>query len=259
MWTEQSLFFRVIQRGKDAWNAAFFCGSCAVVRRSSLGGDRRLCDRHRHRGPAHVDPPARQGLPVGLSRRAARLRPGAGIDRALHRPAHPLGPGRDACLAPGGIADAPRPDLGAAAELPRLGADLLRRLAEGHLLPRPGGGAAHRDDAADRFECPTSCCTSCRTTCSRCGPSRRWGAGYGRTLFIEQYNMARFAAFAWATLAWVLPRRWLRFKVTAQGRAARQLGALRRAAGARAGTQRGGRSRSACLSSSGGAGCRWTD
>ena len=36
MWTEQSLFFRVIQRGKDAWNAAFFCGSCAVVRRSSL-------------------------------------------------------------------------------------------------------------------------------------------------------------------------------------------------------------------------------
>lgn len=36
MWTEQSLFFRVIQRGKDAWNAAFFCGSCAVIRRSHL-------------------------------------------------------------------------------------------------------------------------------------------------------------------------------------------------------------------------------
>ena len=34
-WTEQSLFFRVIQRGKDYWNAAFFCGSCAVVRRSA--------------------------------------------------------------------------------------------------------------------------------------------------------------------------------------------------------------------------------
>ena len=36
IWTEQSLFFRVIQRGKDYWNAAFFCGSCAIVRRSSL-------------------------------------------------------------------------------------------------------------------------------------------------------------------------------------------------------------------------------
>lgn len=36
LWTEQSLFFKVIQRGKDYWNAAFFCGSCAVVRRKAL-------------------------------------------------------------------------------------------------------------------------------------------------------------------------------------------------------------------------------
>ncbi|MES2366975.1 MAG: cellulose synthase catalytic subunit [Pseudomonadota bacterium] len=36
VWTEQSLFFRVIQRGKDYWNAAFFCGSCATLRRSAL-------------------------------------------------------------------------------------------------------------------------------------------------------------------------------------------------------------------------------
>lgn len=36
VWTEQSLFFRVIMRGKDCWNAAFFCGSCAVVRRAVL-------------------------------------------------------------------------------------------------------------------------------------------------------------------------------------------------------------------------------
>ncbi len=36
IWTEQSLYFRVIQRGKDYWNSAFFCGSCAVLRRSSL-------------------------------------------------------------------------------------------------------------------------------------------------------------------------------------------------------------------------------
>jgi cellulose synthase (UDP-forming) len=36
IWTEQSLFFRVIQQGKDFWNASFFCGSCGVVRRSAL-------------------------------------------------------------------------------------------------------------------------------------------------------------------------------------------------------------------------------
>ena len=36
VWTEQALFFRVIQRGKDRWNAAYFCGSCAVLRRSAL-------------------------------------------------------------------------------------------------------------------------------------------------------------------------------------------------------------------------------
>ncbi|OGT97365.1 MAG: hypothetical protein A2X80_13770 [Geobacteraceae bacterium GWB2_52_12] len=35
-WHEQSVFFRVIQRGKDYWNAAFFCGSCATIRRSAL-------------------------------------------------------------------------------------------------------------------------------------------------------------------------------------------------------------------------------
>ncbi|MDA8338393.1 MAG: glycosyltransferase [Nitrospiraceae bacterium] len=36
LWTEQSLFFSLIQPGKDKWNAAFFCGSCAVLRRKAL-------------------------------------------------------------------------------------------------------------------------------------------------------------------------------------------------------------------------------
>jgi cellulose synthase (UDP-forming) len=36
VWSEQSLFFRVIQAGKDNLNAAFFCGSCAVIRRKAL-------------------------------------------------------------------------------------------------------------------------------------------------------------------------------------------------------------------------------
>jgi cellulose synthase (UDP-forming) len=49
------------------------------------------------------------------------------------------------------------------------------------------------------------------------------GRGYGRSLFIEQYNMARFAAFAWATLAWVWPNP--KFRVTRKGAKAR--GAMR--------------------------------
>lgn len=36
VWTERSLFFRVIQRGKDRWNAALFCGSCVLVRRAAV-------------------------------------------------------------------------------------------------------------------------------------------------------------------------------------------------------------------------------
>lgn len=36
VWHEQTLFYRVIQPGKDRWDSAFFCGSCAVVRRKAL-------------------------------------------------------------------------------------------------------------------------------------------------------------------------------------------------------------------------------
>jgi cellulose synthase (UDP-forming) len=35
-WHEQSLFYRVIQPGRARRNAAFFCGSCGVLRRSAL-------------------------------------------------------------------------------------------------------------------------------------------------------------------------------------------------------------------------------
>jgi cellulose synthase (UDP-forming) len=36
VWTDRSLFFRVIQRGRDWRGAAVLCGSCAVIRRSAL-------------------------------------------------------------------------------------------------------------------------------------------------------------------------------------------------------------------------------
>jgi len=41
---EGQLFYGLIQDGNDLWNAAFFCGSCAVLRRTALdeiGGMRR--------------------------------------------------------------------------------------------------------------------------------------------------------------------------------------------------------------------------
>ena len=35
-WHDQLLFYRLIQPGKDRWNASFFCGSCGVIRRAAL-------------------------------------------------------------------------------------------------------------------------------------------------------------------------------------------------------------------------------
>ena len=35
-WHDQVLFFRVVQPGRDRWNAALFTGTCAVLRRSAL-------------------------------------------------------------------------------------------------------------------------------------------------------------------------------------------------------------------------------
>lgn len=35
-WNEQTMFFDAIQPSKNAFNAAFFCGSCAILRRSAI-------------------------------------------------------------------------------------------------------------------------------------------------------------------------------------------------------------------------------
>ena len=34
---EGELFYGIVQDGNDFWNATFFCGSCAVLRRSGAG------------------------------------------------------------------------------------------------------------------------------------------------------------------------------------------------------------------------------
>jgi cellulose synthase (UDP-forming) len=33
---ESELFYGIVQDGNDFWNATFFCGSCAVLRRTAL-------------------------------------------------------------------------------------------------------------------------------------------------------------------------------------------------------------------------------
>ncbi len=35
-WEQQSMFFHYLQPGKQHWNSAFFCGTCAVIRRTAL-------------------------------------------------------------------------------------------------------------------------------------------------------------------------------------------------------------------------------
>ena len=36
VWTEQGLFYNLIQPGRDRWEAAYFVGSCAIIRRKTL-------------------------------------------------------------------------------------------------------------------------------------------------------------------------------------------------------------------------------
>ncbi len=96
VWTEQSLFFRVIQRGKDCWNAAFFCGSCAVLRRRALdevGGFATGSVTEDLRTSIRLH---RNGLHIGLSRRIAGLRHRARYGGPIPEAAPALGPGRDA-------------------------------------------------------------------------------------------------------------------------------------------------------------------
>jgi cellulose synthase (UDP-forming) len=45
LWTEQNLFFTVIEPCKDHWGAAFFCGSCAALRREALEEIGGFCTR----------------------------------------------------------------------------------------------------------------------------------------------------------------------------------------------------------------------
>ena len=216
VWTEQSLFFRVIQRGKDYWNAAFFCGSCAVVRRESLdaiGGfatgtiteDLHTSIRLHAKGYKsvyHAEP-----LAFGLAPEAIepflsqRIRWGQGAMHVWRM---------EGLLTHRGLSWAQRVNYLAS----------VLTYFDGWTK-----GLFYLAPAIVLLSGTMPIVTSTPDFLLHFVPYcllTLWvfeevGRGYGRTLFIEQYNMARFAAFAWATLAWVLPRRWLKFKVTSKG------------------------------------------
>jgi cellulose synthase (UDP-forming) len=194
VWTEQSLFFRVIQRGKDCWNAALFCGSCAVLRRSAVDGvggfateDLHTSIRLHKRGyrsvyharslafglaPANVVPFLRQ-----------RTRWGLGAMRVWRRErlltSRRLGLAQKASY----LATVLTYFDGWAKAVFYLAPVVI--LTTG-IMPL----ARLDDDFIVRFV-PYYLLTF--------WVYEEVGRGFGRTLQTEQYNMARFAAFLWAT------------------------------------------------------------
>ena len=87
---EQRFFFDIVLPSKDAWSAAFCCGTSSIIRMQPLmeigGFPVELGDRGLSPEPAAQG----EGLSDGLSERALDLRPGAGGPQGIHHPAQPL-------------------------------------------------------------------------------------------------------------------------------------------------------------------------
>lgn len=212
VWTEQSLFFRVIQRGKDYWNAAFFCGSCAVIRRTALD--------------------AIGGFATGTV--TEDLHTSLKIHKRGYRSvyhAEPLAFG----LAPSSIVPFMKQRIrwgqGAMQVWRQEGIFLFAR---GLTVPQRLNYLASAMTYFDGWQkgllyiAPVVVLVTGVTPMRVLGPEfwfhfipyyalvfwvfEEVGRGYGRTVFIEQYNMGRFAGFAWATLGIFTTR--LKFAVT---------------------------------------------
>ena len=63
---EGELFYGIVQDGNDFWNATFFCGSCAVLRRTALdeigGIAAETVTEDAHTSPAHADARLEHGV-----------------------------------------------------------------------------------------------------------------------------------------------------------------------------------------------------
>lgn len=211
IWTEQSLFFRVIQRGKDVWNAAFFCGSCALVRRSVLDEIGGFCTKSitedletsvaiHKAGYRSVYIP--EALAFGIAPASAspflmqRIRWGQGAMQVIKHEWLFL-----------------RGKMSVAQRLNYIASTLtyfdgwqkgIFYLAPAWVLITGSMPLIADAQTFLMLFVPYFILTFL--------VFEEAGRGYGRSALIEQYNMARFAAFAWATAG--LFRRNLRFKVT---------------------------------------------
>lgn len=211
LWTEQSLFFKVLQRGKDYWNAAFFCGTCAVVRRSAL----------REVGGFAVGT-VTEDLHTSLKLHKA------GFRSVYHHEALAFG------IAPAQIA----PFL---AQRVRWGQGAMQVLRKENIffttrltLAQKINYLASISTYFDGWQKGLYCVAPAIVLLTGWLPidANGWvflcwflpyyllsawvfeelGRGYGGILYTEQYNFARFAAFAWATLGLLVGPR--KFRVT---------------------------------------------
>jgi cellulose synthase (UDP-forming) len=211
VWTEQSLFFRIIQRGKDYWNAAFFCGSCAVLRRRALD---------------EVKGFATKTVTEDLETSVRFHR--KGFRSVYHAQSLAFG------VAPSTAAPFLKQRV-------RWGQGAMQSLRNGGILFGRGLTAAQRvcylATVATYFDgwqkavfyvAPVIVLTTGVMPIAELSwqflahfipfyiltfwTFEEVGRGFGRSINIEQYNMARFAAFVWSTSG--LVRRNLRFRVT---------------------------------------------
>ncbi|HSF48336.1 MAG TPA: glycosyltransferase family 2 protein [Burkholderiales bacterium] len=212
VWTEQSLFFRVILRGKDYWNAAFFCGSCGVIRRSALDSVGGFAT----------------GTVTEDLHTSVRLHK-KGYQSVYLAEALAFG------LAPPNIAPYLR-------QRARWGHGAMQVLHAERLFTAPGLTVPQRLcylatvltyfdgwQKAVFYLAPVIVLTTGVMPVGALGPQfflhfipfylltflvfEEVARGYVRTLLLAQYNMARFATFAWTTFG-LFRRRHLNFKVT---------------------------------------------
>jgi len=211
IWTEQSLFFRVIQRGKDRWNAAFFCGSCAVLRRDAL---------------ARIGGFSTETVTEDL---ATSVRLHAEGYRSVYLP-EPMAFGIAPATAGAFLNQRVRWGQGAMQVIRRDWLFLRPRLTLPQRLNYIASSLTYFDGWQKLvfYLAPVWVLLSGTMPLIASGSQflllfipffiltflvfEEVGRGYGRSSTIEQYNMARFAAFAWSTVG--LVRRRLPFRVT---------------------------------------------
>lgn len=211
-WHEQTLFYRVIQPGKDNLGAAFFCGSCAVIRASALadiGGFatgtitediHTSIKLHKHGwGSAfHMESLAYGVAPSNLDQyETQRLRWGRGAMQVWRK---------EGLLF--------RPGLTMAQRLCYFGSVItyFEGWQKAILYFSPvivlSTGLMPIHWTGDRFlQLFLLWLLSCMLV------NEAVGRGYTRTMWMEEYNCLRYFTFMNATLALIIPIKW-RFRVT---------------------------------------------